>query len=199
MDGAGFKQAVMAYQADMLREMILCNENFNYDALEEAVKLILDVEAAGNRVHVSGIGKPHHVSNYMASLLSSTGTPSYFLDGTEAIHGSAGQVVPGDVVILLSYFGDVPELVRAMYTLKANRAKLIAITGFDSSEIARESDVHLNCHVSTEGDRLGKPPRISMLSTMHMCICLSVALQEAKELSMEQYLKWHPAGHIGQK
>lgn len=70
-------------------------DSIDVDALSAAKKLILDAEANNNRVHVTGIGKPAHVAGYIASLLSSTGTPAYELHGTEAVHGSSGQVRPG--------------------------------------------------------------------------------------------------------
>ena len=70
------------------------------EAYEDAVALIEECRAAGHRVHVTGIGKPGHVAGYGASLLSSTGTPSYFLHGTEAVHGSCGQLEEGDALLL---------------------------------------------------------------------------------------------------
>ena len=70
------------------------------EAYEDAVALIEKCRAAGHRVHVTGIGKPGHVAGYGASLLSSTGTPSYFLHGTEAVHGSCGQLEEGDALLL---------------------------------------------------------------------------------------------------
>ena len=74
----------------------------DFEALSAAKQLILDAEAKGGRLHVTGIGKPGHVSGYAASLFSSTGTPTYELHGTECVHGSAGQTKPGDVVIAIS-------------------------------------------------------------------------------------------------
>ena len=59
---------------------------------------------------MTGIGKPSHVAEYIAALLSSTGTPTYFLDGTETIHGSAGQAEKRDVVIAISNSGETEEL-----------------------------------------------------------------------------------------
>lgn len=44
------------------------------EAVEKAADIIMDAESKGNRVHVTGIGKPGHVAGYVASLLSSTGT-----------------------------------------------------------------------------------------------------------------------------
>lgn len=59
----------------------------DFDALSAAKKLILEAEEEGGRLHVTGIGKPGHVSGYAASLFSSTGTPAYELHGTECVHG----------------------------------------------------------------------------------------------------------------
>lgn len=41
--------------------------------------MIEESEKEGGRVHVSGIGKSAYVAGYAASLLSSTGSPSYYL------------------------------------------------------------------------------------------------------------------------
>lgn len=170
----------------------------NKDFFKDAIGLILATQQNHKRFHVSGIGKMHHAANYCASLLSSLGYLTYFLDGTEATHGSSGQVDEGDLVICLSYYGSVAELNRAITTLKRNGAHILSLTGFDDSWIAKESDVHLNVFVEAEGDSLNKPPRMSILSTLFCIQCLSICLQSYSGLEMEQYLKWHPGGAIGQ-
>ena len=62
------------------------------DALLRAAELISTARQKGGRLHFSGIGKASYVAAYCASLFSSTGTPSYVLHGTEATHGSCGQL-----------------------------------------------------------------------------------------------------------
>lgn len=176
---------------------LLCQRYDDPAFFREAITLIRAVQASGGRIHVSGIGKMHHAAGYCASLLSSLGEPAYFLDGTEATHGSAGQVLAGDLVICLSYYGDVGELNRAIAALKANGARILSLTGFDESWIAKESDVHLNVFIEEEGDGLNKPPRMSVLSTLLCFQCLSLCLQNERGLDMETYLRWHPAGVIG--
>ena len=52
------------------------------EELLKAAQLIWDAQEKGGRIHVTGIGKPAHVAGYVASLMSSTGTPTYFLHGT---------------------------------------------------------------------------------------------------------------------
>ena len=159
--------------------------------------MILQAEQNHNRVHVTGIGKPGHVAGYAASLLSSTGTPTYELHGTEAVHGSAGQVLSGDVVIAISNSGETTELKATVDTLKSNGAKLIAVTGKADSWLAKQGDVTLIAGVNQEGDAMNKPPRASILAEMVMLQSLSILLQNAKNLTLQQYVKWHPGGSLG--
>ena len=97
--------------------------DMDYAALEAAAKLILEAKKAGNRLHVSGIGKPAHIAGYIASLISSTGTPTYFLHGTEAVHGSCGQLTAGDVVIFISNSGETAEMRSTVLAVKKNDCK----------------------------------------------------------------------------
>ncbi|GJM54605.1 carbohydrate isomerase [Granulimonas faecalis] len=169
----------------------------DYGALADAKRLILDAEAAGGRLHVTGIGKPGHVSGYAASLFSSTGTPAYQLDGTECVHGSAGQVLPGDVVVAISNSGETSELKRSVECLKANGARIVALTGKPGSWLARNADVALIAGVEQEGDAMNKPPRASILAEMIELQCLSILLQAERGLDPETYVRWHPAGALG--
>jgi len=166
--------------------------------LDKAKNCIISAKKNGKRLHVTGIGKPSYVAGYIASLLSSTGTPTYFLDGTEAVHGSSGQVVEGDVVIALSNSGETQELKDTITTLKNNGAILISVTGNLNSWIAKHSDISLFAGVSKEGDSLNKPPRASIVAEVLILQSLSILLQEEFGLNPQQYVKWHPGGTLGQ-
>lgn len=166
-------------------------------ALTAAQDLILEAERNNKRVHVTGIGKPGHVSGYVASLLSSTGTASYILDGTEAVHGSSGQVKTGDVVIAISNSGETDELKATVTTLKNNGAKIIAVTGKVGSWLAKHGDVFLFAGVDEEGGDLNKAPRSSIIAEIIVLQSLSVLLQNKKGLTPQQYVKWHPGGALG--
>ena len=167
------------------------------EAVEKAADIIMDAESKGNRVHVTGIGKPGHVAGYVASLLSSTGTPTYELHGTEAVHGSSGQVLPGDVVIAISNSGETTELQATVNTLLVNGAHIISCTGNDQSTLAKASEVCLKAHVDKEGDSLNKPPRASIIAEIIVLQTLSDVLEERKKLTLNQYVKWHPGGSLG--
>ncbi|ALS38136.1 arabinose-5-phosphate isomerase [Enterococcus rotai] len=173
-------------------------QTISVEHLLEAKELILSSEKQGGRVHVTGIGKPGHVAEYIASLLSSTGTPAYFLDGTEAIHGSAGQVRSGDIVLSISNSGETAELKKTVQTLKNNGAKIISITGKKNSWLSKNSDCFLFAGVEQEGDPLNKPPRASILVEVLLLQALSVLLQQEKGITNTEYVKWHPGGTLGQ-
>ncbi|MBK1809725.1 SIS domain-containing protein [Clostridium sp. YIM B02505] len=166
-------------------------------AINKARDLILEAEKNYGRVHVTGIGKPGHVSGYISSLLSSTGTPAYILHGTEAVHGSSGQVVPGDVVIAISNSGETQELKATVETLKANKAKIIGVSGNPNSWLKDASDTFIFAGIKEEGDSLNKAPRASIIAETIALQSLSIALQYAKGLDAQQYVKWHPGGSLG--
>lgn len=179
-------------------EITKWEDSIDVESLTSAKDLILKAEENKNRVHVTGIGKPGHVAGYAASLMSSTGTPAYELHGTEAVHGSAGQVLPGDVVIAISNSGETTELKSTVDTLKKNGAKIIAVTGKADSWLAKKGDVVLMAGVKREGDFMNKPPRASIQAEIIMIQCLSILLQNEKNLTPQQYVKWHPGGMLGQ-
>lgn len=173
------------------------SKNICDTSYDKAVDLILTAEKNGNRLHITGIGKPSHVANYIASLLSSTGTPTYFLHGTEAVHGSCGQLIPGDVVICISNSGETAELKATVKAVKNNGCKVISVSGNPDSWLAREGDAFLYAGVKHEGGPLNRAPRTSILAEILLLQGLSVVLQSIRELTPEEYVRRHPGGALG--
>ncbi|GKH45758.1 carbohydrate isomerase [Oscillospiraceae bacterium] len=164
----------------------------------KAAELILASRQKGGRLHITGIGKPGHVSGYGASLLSSTGTPTYFLHGTEAVHGSCGQLVPGDVVVCISNSGETAEMKTTVTAIKNNGCEVIGVSGNPDSWLAKQSAAHLFAGVCCEGGPLNRAPRASILAENFVLQRLSVLLQANRGLDPKQYVMWHPGGTLGQ-
>lgn len=181
-----------------LEELGALRERLDPDAFARAGMLIQESRRAGGRVHVSGIGKPEHIAKYAASLFSSTGTPSTFLHGTEALHGSAGQVVSGDVVIAISNSGET-HLVDSVDVVRALGARVIAVTGNTASPLAERADVVLRADVAREGGALGLAPRASAAAGLLVLAALSAALEKSGGFSRADYHARHPAGALGRK
>lgn len=165
--------------------------------LNRAADLIAAAQAHGGRLHVTGIGKPSHLATYAASLLSSTGAPAYYLHGTEAVHGSCGQLVEGDVVICISNSGETLEMKATAQAIRRNHCALIAVTGNPQSWLAQFADVHLTAQAQQEGGPLNRAPRASILVEMLVLQALSVVLQDRRGLTPSEYVLRHPGGMLG--
>lgn len=192
------KQVVEHFLGSVKTEFNGFLDGLSADTYEAAAALIREAQSRGNRIHITGIGKPGHVSAYMASLLSSTGTPTYFLHGTEAVHGSCGQLVAGDVVICISNSGETVELKATVVAVKNNGCRIVGVTGDPQSWLARHSDVHLFAGVKEEGGPLNRAPRNSILAETLTLQALSVALQAECGQDPTQYVRCHPGGKLGE-
>ena len=191
------KPALEAFKRSARQEVDRFIDGMDYESFLPAAELILQAQQRGNRVHITGIGKPGHVASYMASLLSSTGTPTYFLHGTEAVHGSCGQLMEGDVVICISNSGETSELLNTAQAIKNNGCFIIAVTGNENSSLAKLAEAHLFAGVAQEGGPLNRAPRASILAECFALQKLSVLLQSQYGLDPKQYVKWHPGGTLG--
>jgi len=181
-----------------LEELATLHRALDLDAIARAVEMIRAAQARGGRVHVTGVGKPEHVARYAASLFCSVGTPATFLHATETLHGSLGQVHPHDVVIAISNSGNTSELTTAATAIKDQGADIIGVTGNRDSDLARLADLVIYAPVRREGGGLGLAPRISVLAEVFVLAGLSVALEIARGLTVEEYSRLHPAGALGE-
>jgi arabinose-5-phosphate isomerase len=161
-----------------------------------AVSLILECKG---RVVVSGIGKSGHVARKIASTLSSTGTPAYFLHAGEASHGDLGLLQSGDIVLAISNSGESDELLRIVPLLKRQGAKLIVIAGNHKSSLAREADVFLDARVAKEACPHNLAPTASSTAALALGDALAVSLLQARDFSPEDFHRAHPAGTLGRR
>ena len=185
--------------AVLSEELAALGSKLNPGVYAAVAALVLRVEVEGSRVHVTGVGKPEHVARYGASLLASTGTPATFLHGTEVIHGSAGQIQAGDVVVAISNSGETPELRAAVEAVRSRGAHVVAVTGDPSSWLARHADHVLDAGVSREGGPLGLAPRASVAAEIAVLAALAAELEATRGFSRADYHARHPAGELGKK
>jgi arabinose-5-phosphate isomerase len=183
---------VLAIEADAVHALIArLDERFL-----AAVSLIL---ACKGRVIVSGIGKSGHIARKIASTMSSTGTPAYFLHPAEASHGDLGMIRHDDVFIGISYSGESDELLQIVPLVKRQGAKLVAMTGSAISSLARAADVFLDVAVAQEACPLNLAPTASTTAALALGDALAVALLDARGFSADDFARSHPSGALGRK
>jgi arabinose-5-phosphate isomerase len=196
---AAASSEALASFAVAVEELDLLRRRLDPAAFEAALALLAQARARGGRVHVTGVGKPEHLARYAASLLASTGTPATFLHATEAVHGSAGQIAPGDVVIAISNSGGTAELLAAVAAARAMGAGVIAVTGGLDSALARAADAVLDAGVAREGGPLGLAPRASAAAELLVLAALAAGAEQAVGLTRGEYHRRHPAGSLGDR
>jgi arabinose-5-phosphate isomerase len=161
-----------------------------------ALDIILSSEG---RVIVSGMGKSGHVARKIASTLSSTGTPAYFVHPAEASHGDLGMITNEDVFIALSYSGESEELLTIVPVIKRQGAHLICLTGNPRSRLAQAADVYLDAAVEKEACPLGLAPTASTTAVLALGDALAVALLDAKGFAENDFARSHPGGSLGRR
>ena len=161
-----------------------------------AVKLMLHCRG---RVVVSGIGKSGHIARKIAATMASTGTPAFFVHPAEASHGDLGMVTADDVVIAISNSGESVELVAIVPLLKRHGARLISITGVETSTLATLADIHLNARVEKEACPLGLAPTSSTTAALALGDALALGLLKARGFSADDFARSHPGGKLGRR
>lgn len=166
------------------------------ESFERACQLMLECKG---RVVVTGMGKSGHIGNKIAATLASTGTPAFYVHPGEASHGDLGMITPGDVVLALSNSGTTREILSIVPLIKRLGAPLIALTGNPTSELALESDVHLDISVEKEACPLGLTPTASTTATLAMGDALAIALLDNRGFTEQDFARSHPGGRLGRR
>jgi arabinose-5-phosphate isomerase len=151
------------------------------------------------RVVTMGVGKSGIICKKISATLASTGTPSFFLHPTEAIHGDLGMIVRGDAVLAISNSGETEELIRILPALKRIGARIVAITGNPSSTLAKNADHHLSAAISKEACPLGLAPTASTTATLALGDAVAMALLLRKGFKEEDFAVLHPGGKLGKR
>ena len=166
------------------------------DNFDRAVELILSCKG---KVIVTGVGKSGHIGAKIAATLSSTGTPSFFVNPLDVFHGDLGVMAAGDVVVAISYSGQTDELLRFIPMVLHMQIPIIGISGNPQSLLAKYSTCHLNVSVEKEACPLNLAPTSSTTATLVMGDALAVALMERRHFRPQDFAQFHPGGELGKR
>ena len=110
---------------DEAEALLALQPNIDED-FDRACDIIL---ACRGKLIVTGVGKSGHIGAKIAATLSSTGTPSFFINPLDAFHGDLGVIGSDDVVLAISNSGQTDELLRFLPYLLDKKIPLIPMTG----------------------------------------------------------------------
>ena len=179
-------------EAEALMGLIpLIDDNF-----DNAVELMFRCHG---KVIVTGVGKSGHIGAKIAATLSSTGTPSFFINPLDVFHGDLGVMTKDDVVLAISNSGQTDELLRFIPMVLHMDIPIIGMSGNPSSLLAKYSTYHINVSVTKEACPLNLAPTSSTTAQLAMGDAMAVALMEKRNFRPQDFAQFHPGGELGKR
>lgn len=148
------------------------------------------------RVILTGIGKSGYIAHKIAASFASTGTAAFYIHPAEASHGDLGMISKDDLVIMLSNSGETKELFDIINYCKRFAIKIVGITMKANSNLAKNSDFLLLIPAINEASLIAAPTT-SALMMLSIGDALTIAVQESKGFTKDDFRVFHPGGKIG--
>jgi len=185
------KEALELEANELLRTANSLDKN-----IDKAIELI---DSLKGKLIITGVGKSGLVGAKMAATFASTGTSSFFLHPTEALHGDLGMIGKDDGVLAISYSGESEELAKILPHIKRFDIPLIGMTKDKNSTLGKYSDVIVAIKVEKEACPLNIVPTSSTTLTMALGDALAISLMKKRNFKKEDFASFHPGGALGKK
>ena len=167
-------------------------------SFSKVVKLILGCK--NGKIIISGVGKSGIIARKWAATFSSTGTPSFFLDATNASHGDMGQITSNDIVILISNSGESDELKNIIqYASRNKNITLIGITSKKDSILYKNSDASFLMPSIKEAGPENIVPTSSTTNQLALGDAIAISCMKFKNFTKYDFKKFHPSGTLSIK
>ncbi|MBR4061106.1 MAG: SIS domain-containing protein [Lachnospiraceae bacterium] len=186
--------AKLAYitESDCIREML---GYFEEEVYAKAVDLLKNAP----RIGASGCGHSGIMCQHFAHLMCCIERPARFISPAEAVHGAAGFLQAGDVMVLASRGGKTGELIPILDICKKKNISVIVITENMESPLAQGADVVIKQYVNRETDKYNCQGTTSSTSLAVIFHVLQTALIEETAFQNEQFALVHPGGAVGER
>ena len=163
---------------------------------EKAVEVLYETKG---KVVVTGVGKSGHVGAKIAATLASTGTPSFFMHPTEAMHGDLGMIGKDDTLLAISFSGESEELTKILPHVQRFGVPIVAMAKDKFSTLGKFSDAFVKLDVSKEACPLDAAPTSSTTLTLALGDALAVCLMQKRGFKKEDFANFHPGGSLGKR
>jgi D-arabinose 5-phosphate isomerase GutQ len=161
----------------------------------EVASLILQNEG---KIVMTGAGTSGFIARRTAHLLSVSGTPAFFLNPTDGLHGSMGALRSNDVMIALSKGGSSSEVNELVDRVRNEGVKVVSLSCVATSRLATSSDISVVLRAFPTGDPGNLIAMGSTLAHSAWLDALAVVLMRARQYSWEKVHYTHPGGAVGQ-
>jgi len=169
----------------------------NAEITDGFLKALDIIENTKGKLIITGVGKSGLIGAKMAATFASTGTSSFFLHPTEALHGDLGMIGKDDSVLAISYSGESEELAKILPHIKRFDIPLIGMSRDENSTLGKYSDAFIPTIIHKEACPLGVAPTTSTTLTLALGDALAVCMMKKRAFTKEDFASFHPGGALG--
>tara|TARA_Y100001970_G_scaffold274173_1_gene373529 strand:+ start:3949 stop:4908 length:960 start_codon:yes stop_codon:yes gene_type:complete len=149
------------------------------------------------KIIITGIGKSGYIGLKLSATLSSTGSPSTYINSSEASHGDLGLIQKNDILIALSKSGETKEMMPIINFVIKNKIKLIAITSNPNSFLAKSATISCLIPKINEACPLNLAPTTSTTMMLVLGDSIAIELMNKRKFNEAHFKKYHPGGMLG--
>ena len=162
-------------------------------------EIIAHLSKIKGRIIVTGIGKSAIIGMKISSTLNSTGSPSIFMHGSDALHGDLGTITKDDTLIYLSKSGNNSDTIDLINNLNKRKIDVIAITANKDSYLGKNSKFTIYTPIEKEACPNNLAPTTSSGIQLLVGDMIAICLMTLNEFDEKSFAKFHPAGTLGKK
>ncbi|ANV98162.1 hypothetical protein BBW65_04815 [Helicobacter enhydrae] len=190
------KQIAQEVLLNEAQTLIDSSHTLDFGEFERIVECIFNTRG---KLIVMGVGKSGHIGAKIAATLASTGTPSFFIHPTEALHGDLGMIQQEDSILAISYSGESDELKAVLPHIKKRGIKIITMSKDKQSSISQMGDYFLSIAIKREACPLNIAPTSSTTLTLALGDVLSACLIKKRNFTHFDFASFHPGGSLGKR
>lgn len=170
--------------------------NSNYEELEMLLELLLQSSESGN-ILVTGVGTSGVAAQKIVHSLRCQQLPAHFLSPGDALHGAAGVIQTGDLVIVISNGGTSVTVNQTAEIAKKRGAKVVAVTAQKESPLSKIADNLVMVRVEQESDYAGILATASILCVIALFDAVISVIMAKQNFNTEGFYEIHPDGRVG--
>ncbi|MGQ9555553.1 MAG: SIS domain-containing protein [Anaerolineae bacterium] len=148
-------------------------------------------------VWVTGVGTSAAVAERFAHILNCCGRRSMFLHAADSLHGHAGVMAAGDVLVAMSRGGESAEVNSLAEIGNRLGVTTVAMVNQADSTLARQCHYVLPVPSRQEYELQGVIATTSTIVFSAMCDALAAVAWQVTGYTLEAFARTHPGGAVG--
>jgi D-arabinose 5-phosphate isomerase GutQ len=166
----------------------------------EEIKTLIDkiVTCKGN-ILLTGCGTSAMDARKATHTLNVVGIRAFYLNPSDAVHGSLGVISSRDIVIFISKGGSTKELTNFVGNVQEKKAYIIVITENTTSILGKEANLVVKVKVDHEIDEFDMLATTSSLAVISLFDVVACTLMKKEGFNRKAFLLNHPSGDVGNR